>query len=482
MDKSTAFTVGIDLGDRVAHACAVRGGEVIERFSFKMSLDDVVNAFVDRDRCTVALEAGAQCAWVTEALQDLGFEVVVANPRKLKAISTNTRKNDRNDAEMLARLVAVDRSLLSPVTLRDPAQQRALNLLGTRHALVEQRTAAINRIRSCCKSVGLRLQSTAPTALAKLQSDIPAPLRDCLAPLFALVSFVNGQIHDLDTQLQDIAERDYPVTQRLQTVKGVGPVTSLAFVLVLGQFERFPSGRHAAAYLGLVPRQDQSGAIDRQLGISKTGNTYLRQLLTQCAHSILGANGQDSELRRWGLAIAERGGKNAKKRAVVATARKLAVLLYCMWKHGTTWNPEHNAAARPPAPTAPKEGCPDLPALDDCARVLDRPGRLADCSVDRGSDPSMHRAPEGPSTSADRSMDRRAPSPGTPASTTPPRRTRKADIPPRNRPADPPPIAPLEKTASRAFQGKRSGSRTRPPGSAPPTSAPEKADRGPFMP
>lgn len=461
MDDINQLSVGIDLGDRVSEACVLRAGVVVDRFKVPMLAEEFVRAFGDRPRCAVALEAGAQCAWVTRTLEALGFEVVIANPRKVTAISANIRKNDKNDAELLARLVAVDRSLLSPIHLRDEVHQRALERLGARHALVKTRTRIINHIRSRAKAMGTRLRRTDAANFAGLESTLPDALQPSAAPMFRILHQLNEEIRQFDEELMEIAERDYPATRFLQTIKGVGPVTSLAFVLVLGQHDRFPSGRYAAAYLGLVPRQDQSGSGDRQLGISKAGNTFVRALLVQCAHSILGRNGDDSDLRRWGHAIAERGGKNAKKRATIATARKLAVLTFSLWKRSDTWKPLHNAAASPPALTTPAEGCPDVPVLDDCAWVLDQPGRSADCSIERGSDPSMHRAQRGPSTSANRSMDRGATSTGKSASATQPRSsTRSAKRPVPHKPTPPeaqPPIEPTRKTASRAFDEKKSG-------------------------
>ncbi len=138
-------------------------------------------------------------------------------------------------------------------------------------------------------------------------------------------------------------DESFPEARKVLQIRGVGPVTALAFVLTLEDPARFANGRTAAAFLGLMPRRDQSGAIDRQLGISKTGSNFLRRLLVQCAQYIPGPLGQDCDLRRWGHALMERGGKSAKKRAIVAAARKLAVLMFRLWKSDDRWIPLHNS-------------------------------------------------------------------------------------------------------------------------------------------
>ena len=146
-----------------------------------------------------------------------------------------------------------------------------------------------------------------------------------------------------DRQIREACGR-YPETQWLLQVQGVGPVTALAYVLTLEEPTRFEKSRTVGAFLGLTPRRDQSGQSDKQLPITKAGNTYLRQLLVNCAHYIMGPFAQDSDLRRYGERIASRGGKNAKKRAVVAVARKLAVLLHRLWQDQSTYQPLYKVA------------------------------------------------------------------------------------------------------------------------------------------
>lgn len=406
MNKHSTLTVGIDLGDRRSTACVYGAGVVVRWFEFPMTPEGVREAFTNQGFGRVAMEAGAQSGWVTRELRKLGYEPLVANPRKLKAISANERKSDRNDALLLARLAVADASLLYPIHHRTEARERALSVLRARDTLVRTRTRLISTIRAMCKGAGCRLRSCAADAFAKREAEMPAELAPATAGLFAAIRSLDEQIRLYDAQLAEMAETTFPETQRVLQVRGVGPVTALAFVLTLEDPARFRDGRTAAAYLGLVPRRDQSGEVDKQLGISKTGSTFARRLLVQCAQYILGPFGRDCDLRRFGQRLMERGGKSAKKRAIVATARKLAVLLYRLWKRDEVWKPLHNAeSAAPPSKADAVRPQPAVPA--DCARFLDdaQAGerRGIDCSADDGPDPTMRRTSSGPSMSADRS-------------------------------------------------------------------------------
>jgi transposase len=168
-------------------------------------------------------------------------------------------------------------------------------------------------------------------------------LRPALEPLLETIASMTERIREYDRELQTLASELYPETKLLQQVHGVGTLTALAFVLTLEDPSRFATSRVVGAYLGLVPGKDQSGERDPQKGISKRGNGLLRKLLVGSAHRILGPFGEDSDLRRHGLKIAERGGKNAKKRAVVAVARKLSVLLHRLWVGGEVYEPLYDA-------------------------------------------------------------------------------------------------------------------------------------------
>jgi len=144
-----------------------------------------------------------------------------------------------------------------------------------------------------------------------------------------------------------VSEERYPRTRLLRQVPGVGPVTALAFVLALADPSRFRSSRSVGAYLGLRPRRSDSGESMPELRITKAGNGAVRRLLVQCAQYILGPFGPESDLRGWGLKLAGRGGKRAKRVAVVAVARKLSVLLHRLWVSGENYDPLRNSKPAP---------------------------------------------------------------------------------------------------------------------------------------
>lgn len=406
MNENSTCVVGIDLGDRTSVACIYSPGVVVDWFEFAMTPDGVRAAFEGKGFRTVAMEAGAQSGWVTRLLRGLGYKPLVANPRKLKAISSNERKSDRNDALLLAKLATADASLLHPVEHRSEARELGLTVLRSRDTLVRTRTRLINAVRAMCKGVGARMKSGGAAGFAQREAEVPEALLPATAGLFAAMRVLNEQIAVYDGKLEVMLETRFPEGRLVRQVRGVGPVTALAFVLTIEDPKRFPDGRTAAAYLGLAPRRDQSGAIDKQLGISKTGNNFVRLLLTQCAQYILGPLGHDCDLRRWGHKLMERGGKSAKKRAITATARKLAVLLFRLWKRDEVWIPLYNADSSSAQPADADRPKPAVPA--DCACFLDDTGdggrRRIDCSAADGSDPSMHRPRAGQPPSANRSV------------------------------------------------------------------------------
>ncbi len=251
---------------------------------------------------------------------------------KLRAIYHNPRKGDRADAEILARLARLDPKLLSPIHHRSPQAQADLAVLRSRDAIVRCRTLLINHARGIVKASGSRLPSCSADSFAhKVAPDIPEPLLPALAPVLDTVASLTQQIKSYDRKAEELCSQRYPETKLLRRISGVGPLTSLAFILTLENPDRFRRSREVGPVLGLVPRRDQSGDQDPQLRITKTGDAYLR---------------------RWGLMLAERGGKNAKKRAVVGVARKLAVLLHHLWKTGEVYDPFYLARQHDRAPEA----------------------------------------------------------------------------------------------------------------------------------
>jgi transposase len=337
----SSSTVGVDLGDRWSRYCILdAAGEIVEEDRIPTTPAGVEARFRSMTATRIVLEAGSHSPWVSRQLTAYGHEVVIANARKVRLIYESDRKNDRLDARILARLGRVDANLLSPVQHRRVETQADLAVIRSRDALVTARTQLINVMRGQVKSMGGRLPKSTSGAFAHKTADaVPPTLRVALAPLLRSVRDLTEQIRRCNHQIKELADNKYPETQLLRQVSGVGVLTALAYVLTLEDPFRFPKSRAVGCYLGLRPRQNQSGDSAPQLGISKAGNGYLRRLLVQGAHYVLGPFAPDTSLRRWGLQLASRGGKNGKKRAVVAVARKMAVLLHHLWITAEVYEP-----------------------------------------------------------------------------------------------------------------------------------------------
>jgi transposase len=280
-------------------------------------------------------------------LEECGHEVLVANARKLRLIYANKRKTDEIDAENLARLARLDPKLLYSVRHRGEDSQAHLALIRSRQALIGCRTQLVNHVRGAVKSFGARLPKCPARSFYKRASEhIPEALRPALGPILEQIASLTERIRNYDRKLEAISKEHYPETDLLRQVEGIGPLTALTFVLTLEDPHRFERSRSVGAYLGLVPAKARSGDMDPQKCISKEGDEMLRKLLVGSAHYILGPFGSDSDLRRHGEKIAARGGKNSKKRAAVAVARKLSVLLHHLWITGELYEPLHNAHRR----------------------------------------------------------------------------------------------------------------------------------------
>jgi len=336
----SGLTVGIDVGDKYSQICVLDvAAEVIDEGRVRTTWSAMGGRLGAMARCRVVIEVGGHSPWLSRLLEELGHECIVANPRRVRLIADSAKKNDRIDAETLARLGRADPALLSPVFHRSEQAQADLAVIHSRRALVETRTGLVNRVRSLAKAYGARLPPCdARYFPERVAARAPPQLGEAIRPLLEVVATVSAQIKTLDGRLESMIAERYQQARLLEQVTGVGPVISIGYILTIGDPHRFKSSRQVGAYLGLVPRQHSSGEKTPELGISKTGNVYLRQLLVNGAHYILGSRGPDCDLRRWGLRKAE-GGKNAKKRAVIAVARKLAVLLHRLWITGEVYTP-----------------------------------------------------------------------------------------------------------------------------------------------
>jgi transposase len=342
--KQPQLTIGLDLGDRISHYCILdEAGNVILEDHLPTTPKAIQQVFRKIPRSRIALETGTHSPWVSRQLTQMGHEVIVAHARNVRLIGESSRKDDQLDARTLARLARIDPGLLGPVRHRSAKAQIHLTVIRARAALVGTRTALVNAARGLTKSYGERLRKCGTGQMNReITKGLSQELRDAVDPLLGEIESLNERIAEYDRRIEQIAQQARPEVARLQQVKGVGTLIALTYVLTLDDPQRFRRSRDAGCFLGLRPGRRNSGQSEPQLHISKEGDRYLRTLLVQGAHYILGPFGQDSDLRRWGLKLAERGGKNAKKRAVVAVARKLAVLLHKLWVSGEVYEPLRN--------------------------------------------------------------------------------------------------------------------------------------------
>ena len=350
MAENSTVTIGMDLGDKRSHLYVLENltGDGLEQTSIATTEKSIFRCFSKFEPATVVLEVGTHSGWISRLLDRLGHQVLVADPRKVRRLAGNDDKDDKMDAEFLARIGRIDAKMLKPIRLRGEQTQVDLALIRSRDSLVKARTQLINHVRGMVKMVGKRLPSCSGQRFGKLQEQIPEQLREVLRPALQSVQALTEQIGCCDRMIAHKAEHDYPETELLRQVAGVGLITALAFVLTIEDPSRFSKSRKVGAYLGMTRRKYTSGNSDPELRISKQGDRLLRRLLVNCAQYILGPFGPDPDLRRWGLKYAAGGGKNAKKRAVVAVARKLAVLLHRLWTTGEEYEPLRNSG-----PTAP---------------------------------------------------------------------------------------------------------------------------------
>jgi transposase len=265
----------------------------------------------------------------------------------VRLIAENDSKSDGVDAELLARLGRVDPSLLRPIVHRGEQAQRDRILIQVRDGFVRARTQLVNQVRGFAKALGTRMPSSSTEAFPKrVRAAARMDLFPGLETLLDTIDQLTETIRQMNREVERVCRERYPETQLLRQVPGVGPITALYYVLTIEDPSRFAKSRSVGAYVGLRPKQRDSGDQKPQLRITKAGDALLRRLLVSSAHYILGPFGPDTDLRRAGLRMSERGGSIARKRAIVAVARRLAVLLHRLWVTGEVYEPLRSQAAR----------------------------------------------------------------------------------------------------------------------------------------
>jgi transposase len=332
----------MDVSDKFCSVCVLDpvSGDVIEEARVPATVSAVAGYLEGRPAASVTIEVGPHSPWLARAITAAGHEPVVANARQVRLVYGSTRKSDRIDAEKLARLARYDARLLAPIRHRGAQAQADLARIRTRDMLVRTRAKLVSHARSIVKTFGARLPRCTTEAFHhKVREHVPDALLPALVPVLDTLAHLTASIKEIDAALSERAATTYPETELLRQIPGVGPITSLAFVLTLEDPHRFAKSREVVPYLGLAPGQRQSGDFDPNTRITRAGDTLLRRLLVQCAHQIV-RRPNDTDLKRVGERHLARGAHRNK--AVTAVARKLAVLLHHLWMTGEVYEPLHN--------------------------------------------------------------------------------------------------------------------------------------------
>src|SRR5579872_778967 len=284
------LTIGLDLGDRWSHYCVLdeTGGILVES-KVSTSPNAIKEVFGSKPRSRIALETGMHSPWVSRLLSGLGHEVIVAHARNVRLIGESRKKDDRLDAQSLARLARIDPQLLCPVRHRSAKAQADLTVIRARAGLVRARTALVNTARGLAKSYGERLRGCNVRNMNPEKAEGLSPeLQAALQPLLAAIEELSERICEYNHRIEALAQQSYPQVKLLKQIKGVGTLIALTFLLTLEDPHRFRKSRDVGGYLGLQPGRRNSGHSEPQLHISKEGDPYLRTLLVQGAQHILG--------------------------------------------------------------------------------------------------------------------------------------------------------------------------------------------------
>ena len=320
---------GIDVHQKTSEICGItEEGEIFERRQLATTEASLRRYFGRQAKAVLVMECGPLTPWLYRLLDDLGHEVRVVNPRRVRLIAESTLKTDGIDAEVLARLSRLDMGFLRPVYQRSRAAQELRSRLRVRSALVKSRTALINCVRGTLRAQGYRLRSCTAARFVPCfaEMELDDDLAQVLDPLIETLASLTEKIDELTRALAAESRSD-ELMIRLQEVPGVGPLVSLAYVAWMDRPERFAKSRDVGACLGLRPTLRSSGGQERRGRITREGDAEMRRLLVQAAHAAFLCR-KETKLKQWAQALAKRIGK---AKAVVALARKIAVLLHRLW-------------------------------------------------------------------------------------------------------------------------------------------------------
>lgn len=342
--------IGLDLHKRESQLAIKSEDGTISDRRITTSRAALTEMFANRPRAKILLEASTESEWVAQVLESLGHEVIVADPNFAAMYATRSRKNktDKRDARTL--LSACELGAYRPAHRLSAARRHIRGELAVRETLVRTRTRYIALTKTLVRRDGLRVPSSTSRLVAQRVEalDLPAVLGAEVAPLLRVLAPLNDQIAAADARLEALAAGDLEI-HRLATAPQIGVITAAAVVATVDDITRFASAHELEAYLGLVPSEDSS-AERRHLGrITKAGNARVRWLLVEAGWGILRSKRRETAaLRAWGLNVAARRGKRI---AAVALARRLAGILYAMWREGVPYDATKLKAGRPAART-----------------------------------------------------------------------------------------------------------------------------------
>ena len=341
--------VGLDVSQDVTHVCVIGSGGKIE-WQGKCSSTPEAIADVIRSRAPavvrLGLESGPLSTWHWHALKGMGLPVVCLDARHAKAtMSGQVNKTDKSDAYGLAQIVKT--GWYREVGVKSLESHTIRSTLGARAQLVGMRVEITIQIRGILKTFGIVLTRRTGAPFEQLVNEACADdgsmLNCTVRALLAVYTGLRSQIRRLDRELIAHA-RSSEVSRRLMSIPGVGVLTALAFVTAVDDPTKFSKSSSVGAYLGLAPRRYQSGEIDQNRGISKCGDGLVRTYLFEAAGTLLTRVEKWSSLKAWGLRLAKRSGL---KKAKIAVARKLAVIMHRMWVSGASfrWSSTEPASA-----------------------------------------------------------------------------------------------------------------------------------------
>ena len=336
--------IGIDVHKNSCQVCILsEDGELVER-RIKTDRASLHALFKERPPARILIESSTESEWVARCLEELGHEVIVADPNFAPMYATRSKriKTDKRDARTLCeacRLGAYRSAHRASDRQRDVRAH-----LAVRETLVRTRAEYISLIGALARREGCRIRSGVSRAFAARveEAGLPAQVLAQIEPLLVMLGSLNEQIKQADEKLAQIVKDD-EVVKRLTTVPGVGPVTATTYAATLDGAARFRDAKQVRSYLGLVPREHSSGEKQHRGRISKAGNSRARSLLVEAAWALLRWKTPKTQaLHEWATRIAARRGKAT---AVVALARKLAGILFALWRDGTEFEPGHRMAA-----------------------------------------------------------------------------------------------------------------------------------------